>query len=96
MLEKIENIAVLAQNNLVNVVHLLAIVQETEENVREFLGRLQAQASMCENSMPCTAISCNEKVSYVDNNPTSTCKGRSRRGHQGAKTEEIGLDETSS
>ena len=60
MLEKIENI------NLVNVVHLLAMAQEREENVREFLARLKAQASMCELSVPCTATSCNEKVSYVD------------------------------
>ena len=34
LLEKIEIIGVLAQNNLVNVVHLLTMAQETEENVR--------------------------------------------------------------
>ena len=51
LLEKIENIAVLAQNNLVNVVHLLAMAQDREENVREFLTRLKVQASMCELSM---------------------------------------------
>ena len=79
----------LAQNNLVNVVHLLAMAQEREENVREFLARLKAQASMCELSIPCTAISCNEKVSYVDKIILQDIREQLL-----AKTEEMGLDET--
>ena len=40
----IEKLAVLSQNNLVNVVHLLALSQDREEPIRAFYARLKANA----------------------------------------------------
>ena len=55
MLDKIEKLAVLSQNNLVKVFHLLALSQDREEPVRAFYTRLKANASVCELSIPYTA-----------------------------------------
>ena len=66
MLDEIEKLAVLAQNNLVNVVHLLALSQDREEPVRAFYESLNANASVCELSVPCTATAFDKKVSYSD------------------------------
>ena len=66
LLTQIESLAVLSQNNLVNVVHLLALSQDRKETVRAFLARLKAKASVWALSVPCTAVGCNEKVSYAD------------------------------
>ena len=66
MLHEIEKLAVLSQNNLVKVVHLLALSQDREEPIRAFYARLKASASVCELSVACTATACTEKVSYSD------------------------------
>ena len=66
MLAEIEKLAVLPQNNLVNVAQLLALSQDREEPIRAFYARLKASASVCELSVPCTATACTEKVSYSD------------------------------
>ena len=66
LLAEIEKLAVLAQNNLVNVVQLLALTQDGEENVRAFLARLKSSASVCDLSVTCTAHTCEENVSYAD------------------------------
>ena len=47
LLAEIENLAVLAQNNLVNVYYFLALNQEREETVRAFLARLKAKSMYC-------------------------------------------------
>ena len=52
LLAEIEKLAVLAQNNLVNVYHLLALHQEKEESVRAFLARLKAKSSVCDLVVP--------------------------------------------
>ena len=44
MLDEIEKLAVLSQNNLVNVVHLLALSQDREKPVKAFYARLKANA----------------------------------------------------
>ena len=56
MLEEIEKLAVLAQNNLVNMVHLLALSQDREEPVRTFYTQLKANTSVCELSIPLYCI----------------------------------------
>ena len=66
MLDKIEKLAVLSQNNLVDMVHLLALSQDREEQIRAFYARLKASASVCELSVACTATACTERVSYSD------------------------------
>ena len=48
MLDETEKLALLAQNNLINMVHLLALSQDREELVRAFYARLKANASVCE------------------------------------------------
>ena len=66
LLTEMEKLAVLAQNNLVNVVQLLALTQDGEGNVRAFLARLKSSASICDLSVPCTALTCKENMSYTD------------------------------
>merc|ERR1712030_287381 len=66
MMDEIQKLAVLAQNNLVKIVQLLALSQEREEPIRAFYARLKASASACEFSVHCTAVACTEKVSYSD------------------------------
>ena len=63
MMEEIQKLAVLAQNNLVKLVQLLALCQDREEPIRAFFARLKASASACELSVQCTAVACTEKVS---------------------------------
>ena len=45
MMYEIRKAAVLAQNNLVKIVQLLALFQEREEPIRAFFARLKAGAS---------------------------------------------------
>ena len=96
MLDEIEKLAVLSQNNLVNVVHLLALSQDREEPVRAFYTRLKANASVCELFIPCTASACNEKVSYADKMILhALVRGRTDkeiREQVLAKTEEMGQE----
>ena len=66
MMEEIQKLAVLAQNNLVKIVQLLALYQDRDEPIRAFFARLKASASACELSVKCTAVACTEKVSYSD------------------------------
>ena len=66
MMDEIQKAAVLAQNNLVKIVQLLALFQEREEPIRTFFARLKAAASACELSVQCTAVACTEKVAYSD------------------------------
>ena len=66
MMDEIQKLAVLAQNNLVKVVQLLALSQDREEPIRTYYARLKASASACELSIQCTAVACTEKVSYSD------------------------------
>ena len=80
------------------MVHLLALSQDREEPVRAFYARLKANASVCELSVPCTATTCNEKVSYSDKMILhALVRGitdEEIREQVLAKTEEMGLDET--
>ena len=62
LMDEIQKTAVLAQNNLVKIVQLLALFQEREEPIRTFFARLKAAASACELSVQCTAVACTEKV----------------------------------
>ena len=49
MMDEIEKLAVLSQNNLVKVVHLLASSQDREEPIRAFYARLKASVSCRSN-----------------------------------------------
>ena len=98
LMDEIQKTAVLAQNNLVKVVQLLALFQEREEPIRTFFARLKAAASACELSVQCTAVACTEKVSYSDKMILhALVRGISDeeiRENVLAKTEELGLEET--
>ena len=98
MMDEIQKLAVLAQNNLVKMVQLLALFQDREEPIREFYARLKASASACELSVQCTAVACTEKVSYSDKMILhALVRGiadEEIRENVLAKTEELGLEET--
>ena len=67
LLLEIENFCVIPQNNLVNVVKLLALTQDRDELVRSFLARLKGCASICKLTVQCTSVDCAEDVSYSEN-----------------------------
>ena len=98
MMDEIQKLAVLAQNNLVKVVQLLALSQDREEPIRTYYARLKASASACELSIQCTAVACTEKVSYSDKMILhALVRGiadEEIRENVLAKTEELGLEET--
>ena len=98
MMDEIQKLAVLAQNNLVKVVQLLALSQDREEPIRAFYARLKASASACELSVQCTATTCPEKVSYSNRMILDALvrgiTDEEIREHVLAKTEELGLEET--
>ena len=47
LLEEIRKLAVPHQNQLVNVVNLMGMVQDTDEGIRNFSARVQGQAKVC-------------------------------------------------
>ena len=47
LLEEIRKLAVPHQNQLVNVVNLMGMVQDTDEGIRNFSARVQGQANVC-------------------------------------------------
>ena len=67
LLLEIEHLCVIPQNNLVNVVKLLALTQDRDEPVRSFLARLKGCASICKLTVQCTSVDCAEDVSYSEN-----------------------------
>ena len=67
LLLEIEHLCVIPQNNLVNVVKLLALTQDRDKPVRSFLARLKGCASICKLTVKCTSMDCDEDVSYSEN-----------------------------
>ena len=59
-------LAVVAQNNLVNIVRLRSLAQDRDEPIRSYLARLKGIAAVCKLTLQC---SCNPPttVSYADN-----------------------------
>ena len=66
LLLEIEHLCVIPQNNLVNVVKLLALTQDRDEPIRSFLARLKGCASICKLTVTCTSVGCDEDVSYSE------------------------------
>ena len=67
LLLEIEKLCVIPQNNLVNVVKLLALTQNRDDPVRSFLARMKGCASICKLTVQCTSVDCAEDVSYSEN-----------------------------
>ena len=64
---EIEQLCVIPQNNLVNVVKLLALNQDRDKQIRSFLERLKGCASTSKLTVKCTSVGCDEDVSYSEN-----------------------------
>ena len=66
LLAEIKKIAVITRSNLVNVVSLMSAAQEHGETCRSYLARIRGMANVCKLSVACTAVGCDEQVSYTD------------------------------
>ena len=65
LLSKMHQLAVVAQNHLVNVVRLRSMVQDNDESVRSYLARLKGAANVCNLTVSCTCQT-PSTVSYAD------------------------------
>ena len=54
LLAMMRQLAVVAQNHLVNIMRLRALVQDSDESVRSYLARLKGSASVCKLTVMCT------------------------------------------
>ena len=61
-----KQLAVRAQNTLVNFVNFLALGQDSDENSTSFSARLRGKAAICNFIVQCKETSCKKDVSYVD------------------------------
>ena len=66
LIKEMKKLAVPHHSNLVNIVNLSSFSQERDERVRSFVARILGQASICELTVPCTKVGCDEKVSYAE------------------------------
>ena len=67
LLATMKNLAVKAQNTLVNVVKFFDMTQEQEESAGSFTARLKGQAASCGFAIKCTSKTCNQLVEYSEN-----------------------------
>ena len=58
--------SILAQNKLVNIVEFLNIVQEPAEPVAKFVSRVKGQAKVCDLTVKCSGVECDQVVSYSE------------------------------
>ena len=65
LLTMMRQLAVVAQNHLVNMMRLRALVQDSDESVRSYLARLKGAASVCKLTVMCTCDP-STSVSYAD------------------------------
>ena len=65
ILAEMRRLAVVAQNNLVNIVRLRSLIQDRDEPIRSYLARLKGISAVCKLTLRC---SCNPpaSVSYAD------------------------------
>ena len=63
LMAEMRKLAVVAQNNLVNIVRLRSMMQDRDETIRSFLARLKGAAAVCKLTVQC---SCGQIVSYSD------------------------------
>ena len=72
LIKEMKKLAVPHHSNLVNIVNLRSITQERDERVRSYVARIRGRASICELTVPCTKVGCDEKVSYADHEILNT------------------------
>ena len=65
LLSKMHQLAVVAQNHLVNVVRLRSMVQDNDESIRSYYARLKGAANVCNLTVSCTCPTAST-VSYAD------------------------------
>ena len=53
LIAEMQKLAVVSQNNLVNIVRLRALVQDRDEPVRSFVARLKGTAGVCKLTVWC-------------------------------------------
>ena len=72
LIKEMKKLAVPHHSNLVNIVNLRSITQERDERIRSYVARIRGQASICELTVPCTRVGCDERVSYADHEILNT------------------------
>ena len=65
LLDRMHQLAVVAQNHLVNVVRLRSMVQDSDESIRSYLARLKGAANVCNLMVSCTCPT-ESTVLYAD------------------------------
>ena len=65
LMADMRKLAVVAQNNLVNVVRLRSLEQDRDESGRSFLARLKGLGAVCKLSVKCSCVP-STSVSYAD------------------------------
>ena len=65
LLSKMHQLAVVAQNHLVNIVRLRSMMQDNDESIRSYLARLKGAANVCNLTVSCTCPT-TSTVSYAD------------------------------
>ena len=65
LLTMMRELAVVAQNHLVNIMRLRALVQDSDESVRSYLARLKGASGVCKLTVMCTCDP-STSVSYAD------------------------------
>ena len=66
LISAIRKLSVRAQNKLVNVVTFLGLAQDRDETIGSFCARLRGQATVCNFETNCSASSCTNKTSYMN------------------------------
>ena len=65
LMADMRRLAVVAQNNLVNIVRLRSLEQDRDESGRSFLARLKGLGAVCKLSVECSCVP-STSVSYAD------------------------------
>ena len=65
LMADMRRLAVVAQNNLVNIVRLRSLEQDRDESGRSFLARLRGLGAVCRLSVNCSCVP-STSVSYAD------------------------------
>ena len=65
MIAEMRKLAVIAQNNLENIMRLRSFVQDMDKPVRTFMARLKAMAEVCKLTVKCPCVP-GIHVSYAD------------------------------
>ena len=65
LISEMRKLAVVAQNNLVNIMRLRSLVQDRDEPVKSFMARLKGVAEVCKLTVKCPCVP-GIHVSYAD------------------------------